>query len=339
MAHKWLINGLTFVSIDANKNFLWKFQLRTATEYKFKVRACSELTKVCGNWSATAVGTTMDGTSSAPLNLQVECHYSNVSHRTTVSAQWEPPLHRNGKITTYHIVLDGLATFRSDKGTPRNETYGPKVKSVDEKLQKAEYESVPLNTNYTIHVSGVTRSKRPGDFASATCQMPKTIPEIGPILWGKVKTETDHWIMKLFLPRISERFGPICGYRIYLVRMPPLVTEANKHLPPADELDISTYEAVHAANNTSGGAYIAEILPYDDYQPEVILGDGHSVRNGFEDDNDLVRNVRNEECKKLLRGYYAQHAKPPKKDEPLDASTDEGKSKSHPGALFSNRHL
>lgn len=306
--------------------FPFEFQLRTATEYKFKVRACSELTKLCGNWSAIAVGTTMDGTSSAPLNLQVECNYSNLSGRTTVSAQWEPPLNRNGKITTYHIVLDGLATFRSEKGTLRNETYGPKVKSVDEKLQKAEYENVPLNTNYTIHVSGVTRSKRPGDFASAICKMPKTTPEIGPILWGKVKTETDHWIMKLFLPRISERLGPICGYRIYLVRMPPLITEANKHLPPVDELAISTYEAVHASNNTNGGAYIAEILPYDDYQPEVILGDGHSIRNGFEDDNDLVRNVQNHECKKLLRGYYARHVKSTKKDDALDAVSDEGKN-------------
>lgn len=268
----------------------------------------------------------MDGTSSAPLNIQVECHYSNISGRTTVSAQWEPPLHRNGKITTYHIVLDGLATFRSEKGNLRNETYGPKVKSVDEKLQKAEYENVPLNTNYTIHVSGVTRSKRPGDFASASCQMPKTTPDIGPILWGKVKTETNHWIMKLFLPRISERFGPICGYRIYLIRLPPVVLDkGHKHMPPIEELPISTYEFVHASNNTNGGAYIAEIVPYDDYQPEVILGDGHTMRNGFADENDLLRNVQNDECRKLLRGYYAEQVKASKKDDFPEGSAEGGK--------------
>lgn len=258
----------------------------------------------------------MDGTSSAPLNLLVDCHYSNISGRTSVMAQWDPPLHRNGKITTYHIVLEGLATFRSDKGAPRNETYGPKVKSVDEKLQKAEYENVPLNTNYTIHVSGVTRSKRPGDFATASCGMPRTTPDIGPTLWGKVKTESDHWIMKLFLPRISERYGPICGYRIYLVRMPPTATAGAKDLPAVDELQIGTYDSVHSTNNTRGGAYIAEILPYDDYQQEVILGDGHSIRNG--DDSDLVRDVKNEECRRLLRGYYDENAKPKKKEEVLD---------------------
>lgn len=288
-----------------------------ATEYKFKVRACNELTKMCGNWSEPAVGTTSDGTSSAPLNLHVECHYSNISGRTSVVAQWDPPLHRNGKITTYHIVLDGLSTFRSD-GTQRNVTYGPKVKSVDEKLQKAEYENVPLNTNYTIHVSGVTRSKRPGDFATAACGMPRTTPEIGAMIWGKVKTETDHWIMKLFLPRVTERFGPICGYRIYLVRMPPTATGGSKDLPHVDELQISTYDAVHAANNTHGGAYIAEILPYDDYQQEVILGDGHSIRNGGADDSDLVRDVKNEGCRKLLRGYYDDNVKPKKADDLFD---------------------
>jgi len=35
--------------------------LDPATTYKFKIAACSEYTKQCGNWSAEVNGTTLDG--------------------------------------------------------------------------------------------------------------------------------------------------------------------------------------------------------------------------------------------------------------------------------------
>lgn len=35
--------------------------LAPATTYKFKIAACSEYTKQCGNWSAEVNGTTLDG--------------------------------------------------------------------------------------------------------------------------------------------------------------------------------------------------------------------------------------------------------------------------------------
>lgn len=47
-----------------SRNLPYMFDnLRTATDYKFKVRSCSELTKLCGNWSDEVTGTTMDGLS------------------------------------------------------------------------------------------------------------------------------------------------------------------------------------------------------------------------------------------------------------------------------------
>lgn len=286
-----------------SRNLPYMFDnLSTATEYKFKVRSCSELTKLCGNWSDEVTGTTMDGTSSEPLNLRIACMYYNISGRTTVSASWDPPARPNGNITTYHIVLDGLSTFRSEKGSLKNETYGPKAKSIDEKLQKADYENVPPNTNYTVRVSGVTRSKRPGEPATATCTMPPTVPEIiGRILWGKVETETGNWVFKLFLPQISERNGPICGYRIYLVR----IGKQYKHLPRPENLEIMTYHEAHAANNTRGGAYIAEILSNDNYRSEIFLGDEQRVRTN----ESMINREPNESCRKLLNGFYLKPAR------------------------------
>lgn len=304
-------------------NVLFLYQLKTATEYKFRVRACSELTKLCGNWSSVVTGTTMDGTSSAPLNLTIECHYFGMSGFTTISAQWKQPLNPNGKLVTYQVVLNGVATYRTDKHTLRNETYGPKVKSVSEGTYKAEYDNVPLNTNYTLQVAGVTRSKRPGEITSATCTMPRSVPEIGTILWGPIKTDVDNWFIKLYPPRVSERNGPICGYRIYIVRLPQDTNGASKHLPPIDQLNISTYNEVHAANNTNGGAYIAEILSSDSFRTEILLGDGHTIKEST--DASSMATIRNEGCKKLLNGFYVRHIAPVKKNAGTTEKPAEGR--------------
>jgi protein-tyrosine phosphatase len=273
-----VIETVTYQQNSRNLPYMFD-NLKTATEYNFKVRACSELTRKCGNWSEVVNGMTMDGTSSAPINLLVSCSHFNVSRRSQVSVQWQPPLNKNGKLISYHVVLDGSATYRSEYGTIKNETWGPKVKSVNETLHKALYDGVPPNTNYTISVSGITRAKRPGDIASATCRMPPTLPDsIGRFMWGKVKTETGNWVFKLFLPRISERNGPICCYRIYLVRMGANIKN-QQQLPPPEDLEVMTYHEVHSANNTRGGAYLAEVLPSDDFHSKIFLGDGRNINS------------------------------------------------------------
>lgn len=227
--------------------------------------------------------------------MKVSCLYYNISGRTIISASWDPPAKKNGKITSYQIILNGVSTFRSEKGILKNETYGPKVKNVE--FERAEYDNVPPNTNYTLKVSGVTRSKKPGDATSAVCTMPPTVPEtVNGILWGKVETEIGDWVFKLFLSQVSERNGPICGYRIYLVKM----GSDNKHLPAPEDLDIMTYNEAHALNNSQGGAYIAEIFPNDDFQKEVILGDGHRVNIN----ESMINREQNSACRRLLNGYY-----------------------------------
>lgn len=284
-----------------------EFQLKTATEYTFRARACSELTKLCWNWSANVTGTTSDGNATAPTNIQVTCKHNNILGRTVVSAKWDAPLNPNGVITHYHVVLDGIATYKYGTGI-RNETYGPKARSVPDKSKGAEYENVPYNTNYTVHVSAITRSKHRGASANGSCSMPRSIPpnkDVNELFWSNFRAE-DRYMIRLFMPKISERSGPICGYRVYLVRMPQTEGLEIKDLPAAHELEISTYHEVHAANNTKGGAYIAETLSTDIYQNEIFLGDNIRLKDNAK--SAAFANVNNENCRRLLNGYIERRA-------------------------------
>ena len=280
-----------------NFQFDCSFQLKAGTEYIFRVRACNELTKKCGNWSASVTGTTSDGTASVPVNLKVHCKYHNVTDRTIISAQWGPPLQRNGVIVNYNLELNGVASYRSGRNHAlRNDTYGPKSKLVVETQTKAEFENVPFNTNFTIKVSAITRSRKPGAAAIASCSTPRYIPDWKPILWGSARSD-GKYLIKLYMPELTERNGPICGYRIYLVRMPEyLGLDSYNKLPDIKKLNISTYHEVHAEKNDRGGVYIAETLSTDTIHSEVILGDGNGNSDGFS-------GVQNVECRRLLRGF------------------------------------
>lgn len=263
-----------------SRNLPYMFDnLSTATEYSFQVKACSELTRQCGNWSEVVNGTTLDGLSSAPLNLRIKCEHFNISRRNKVELEWDPPSVPNGIIMSYQIELTGHSNYRLGKNY-RNDTWGPKSRTVGATERKTTFEPVPPNTNYTIRVAGVTRSRRPGDFSEIKCTMPPTVPDYtGRLTWGKVKEDVGNWVFKLFLPRASERNGPICCYRIYLIRLgdPNLVNAG------PEDMDVLSYEEVHALNNTRGGAYIAEILTADDFQPEILLGDGKQMETIKED--------------------------------------------------------
>lgn len=262
-----------------SRNLPYMFDnLKTSTEYLFRVRACSYLTKQCGNWSKEVSGTTSDGTSSEPLNLAINCDHFNITGRNTVSVQWDRPAFPNGVIIKYQADLVGVAEFRNEKGELRKDNSGLKSKHVEpttEARQRAIFEGVAANTNYTVFVSAITRSKRPGAQASAVCKMASTVPDtIGKLLWGKLRSEKNDWIFKLYLPRLTERNGPICCYRIYLYRL----AEQTQTLEAPYHLDVQTFHEVHAPNNTKGGAYIAEVLPNFHLQQEVFLGDGENAK-------------------------------------------------------------
>lgn len=300
-----------------SRNLPYMFDnLKVATEYSFQVKACSELTQECGNWSEVVNGVTMDGLSSAPLNLKVKCEHLKINGRNKVEVEFLPPTTPNGVLISYQIVLSGMSTYRSDKKI-RNETWGPKTKTSGPTERRVVFEPVPPNTNYTITVAGVTRSRRPGDTAEIRCTMPPTTPDYsGRLNWGKVKEQaSDNWVFKLFLPRASERNGPICCYRIYMVR---LADQSNGWLPPPDELDVLTFGEVHAANNTKGGAYIAEILTADDFHSEVLLGDGKQMEaSGAGKGEDKPERSNCKSCWQNLQ------RKIPRKVEPTEPANEE----------------
>ncbi|XP_075150619.1 tyrosine-protein phosphatase 69D-like [Haematobia irritans] len=95
-----------------SRNLPYMFDnLKTATEYEFKVRACSDLTKLCGPWSDIVNGTTMDGVSSKPTDLKVVCIHNNVSNINTVDVAWMDPEKPNGKVVSYQIQLEGTSSY------------------------------------------------------------------------------------------------------------------------------------------------------------------------------------------------------------------------------------
>ncbi|KNC20876.1 Tyrosine-protein phosphatase 69D [Lucilia cuprina] len=254
-----------------SRNLPYMFDnLKTATEYEFKVRACCDLTKLCGPWSDIVNGTTMDGIASKPTNLKVLCINNNVSKINTVDIAWMHPEKPNGKVISYQIQLEGVATYKLN-GKTHNETWGPKIRRIDEPNYHTTYDGVVPNTNYTVTVSAITRHRKTGESAIGKCTMPVSVPEsISRIMWTKVRINSEKCVLKAFIPRVSERNGPICCYRLYLIRM----KNNNAELPPPSKLNISNYHEVHGTNNTMGGVYLAEMFSGNNFKSEIFLGDG-----------------------------------------------------------------
>uniref|UniRef100_A0A1B6CKV8 protein-tyrosine-phosphatase n=1 Tax=Clastoptera arizonana TaxID=38151 RepID=A0A1B6CKV8_9HEMI len=249
--------------------------LQCATTYYFKVSACSEYTHQCGNWSEVINGTTMDGVSGPPENVIVTCKYDNSRYSSVVSLSWDPPKKPNGKILHYNVVLEGSAKFKNELGEWDEKSYGPKMKSIDESTHCASFENVPSNTNYSIKISGVTRTRGGGTEAVTQCTMPVTVPDREKLVrfnWGKIE-ERGRWLVKLYMPRVSERNGPICCYRIYIVKLQEHHSVAD--LPPPQESNISSYQEVH--RRKSGGTYLADMFESDALNNDIYLGDGHTL--------------------------------------------------------------
>lgn len=296
--------------------------LKTATEYYFKVRACNEYNNQCGNWSEVVNGTTMDGQSSAPIDVKIQCYHHQLSKRNIITVEWNQPLNPNGIIVQYHLILEGSAYFMAESGRYINKTFGPKTKAVDKSQgTRAIYDSVPANTNFTLSVSAITRSKKPGDRASVHCTMPPAVPESVPkAILGIHMADNFNWIFKLILPRVSERSAKICCYRIYMMRIGKIVKLNNK---TPDSYDVETYEEVHGTNNSNGGVYMVDILPNEDYRQDVLIGSNEHRR--------IEGKHFGEKCKACLQGITRTIPKPAVKEPDVEEKeelviTDESKA-------------
>ncbi|XP_043249228.1 tyrosine-protein phosphatase 69D-like isoform X1 [Colletes gigas] len=247
--------------------------LDPATTYNFSIAACSEYTKECGNWSTEVNGTTLDGVANPPQNLSVNCRFDNISSSSFISITWIHPEKPNGVITRYNIQLTGVAKFKNDMGRLDIDKWGPQNWSVY-KRNSTHFNQIPPNTNYTVRVHGVTRSRTPGKDAVGNCTTPVTIPDRDSLnmrTWRKIENQGKQ-LFKLYLPRITERNGPICCYRVYLVKLAPQKSVTD--LPPPEEIGVYSYHYAHSS--PSGGAYVAETFDSDRLISEIFLGDGES---------------------------------------------------------------
>lgn len=156
------------------------------------------------------------------------------------------------------MTLEGNASYINDQGVVEHTTCVPKVTSVSENTLNARFYNVSANTNYTVRLSAVTRTKRNGDSVEVYCTMPVTVPDkqkLSRFTWKKMEEEKK-WMFKLLMPRISERNGPICCYRIYLVRME--AQQGLGELSSPKDLHIISYQEAH--RTPKGGAYVAEMF-------------------------------------------------------------------------------
>ncbi|XP_050089258.1 tyrosine-protein phosphatase 69D isoform X2 [Anopheles aquasalis] len=263
-------NEITYFSAERFITIFFN-NLEMASDYTFRVRACSELTKLCGNWSVPVNGTTSDGPSSPPRNIKISCTHFNITQRNVVQVRWEVPELPNGKIMTYQATMTGVSHYKSEYGEPKKDTWGPKVMHSNPNTRNVDYDNVPANTNYTVTVAAHTRSRRPGAAVTASCTMPPTTPsQLGRITWAKQRDEEGNWFFKVVLPRFPERNGPICCYKIYLTRL----NGQHKTLPDSPEnVHITSYAEAHASE-TAGGTYLAEVFITPLNTTDVFVGDG-----------------------------------------------------------------
>lgn len=210
---------------------------------------------------------------SPPQNLSVNCRFDNISSSSFISITWAHPDKPNGVITRYNIQLTGSARFKNDMGRLDIDTWGPQIWSVYKK-NSTHFNQTPPNTNYTVRVHGVTRSRTQGKDAVGNCTTPVTVPDRDSLnmrSWRKIENQGKQ-LFKLYLPRITERNGPICCYRVYLIKLAPQKSVTD--LPPPEELGVYSYQYAHSSS--SGGAYVAETFDSDRLISEIFLGDGET---------------------------------------------------------------
>lgn len=105
--------------------------------------------------------------------------------------------------------------------------------------------------------------------------MPVAVPNTPSLnlkTWRKIDSDGLN-LFKISLPRISERNGPICCYRIFMVKLG--YHQTTRELP--DPKDIAVYNYQYAHNSpTGGGAYLAEMFDSDQLVPEIFIGNGEA---------------------------------------------------------------
>uniref|UniRef100_A0A0P5PRA2 protein-tyrosine-phosphatase n=1 Tax=Daphnia magna TaxID=35525 RepID=A0A0P5PRA2_9CRUS len=246
--------------------------LKPATMYLFKVKACHRYTGHCGNFSEPVKDKTIDGKPSPPRNVKMLCDRNG--NRYFVTVTWEAPAHPNGQLIHFSVSLSGVAHYLNELNQHQRDDFGPMTQNVDGTKFTALFDDIPPNTNYSVQVKAETRIQH-GQASHATCQMPPSIPDkenLGGLALTRYQ-RAERWGLRTSLPKISQRKGPICCYSVVVVKM--LEGKLLTSLPEPHLLPLSTYEEVH---RQGAGAYIAELFDYDRLPSDYVsLGDGSRI--------------------------------------------------------------
>lgn len=171
-----------------------------------------------------------------------------------------------------------MAYYLNERRQEQRDDYGPMTQMVAGTRFSAHFDPVPPNTNFTVHVKAETRTQQ-GHSASAHCRMPPSMPDKENLMGmavGRYHKSADLWGLRLNLPRVSERKGPVCCYSVVVVKM--LSGKMISSLPDPHSLPLLTYEEVH---RQGAGAYIAELFDADRVPMDgVALGDGSRIDKG-----------------------------------------------------------
>lgn len=81
------------------------------------------------------------------------------------------------------------------------ETWGPKIRRIDEPNYHTNYDGVVPNTTYTVIVSAITRHRKIGVAAIGKCIMPVTVPEsISRVMWTQLRLTNEKYVLKHLYP-------------------------------------------------------------------------------------------------------------------------------------------
>ncbi|GFR11554.1 tyrosine-protein phosphatase 69D [Trichonephila clavata] len=240
--------------------------------YAFQVQPCSQIG--CGSWSDELDATTSDGMADPPENIEMRCFHDNTQNINYVVVTWDSPKNVRGSVQAYNVTLEGEARYRNASGQVVTDTF-QEFNEV-QKENKVFKSTVRPNTNYTVKICTVNKAGC-GHLSTLTekakCVSPPSVPSSMPEF--KLNAMEGHEKCRqltLKLQKVSERNGFIRCYRVIVIKLAKgetiSILPRNPH-----EVNLTSYEGVHQ-NGAGGGAYLAEAFDNDNFESEVILGDG-----------------------------------------------------------------
>ncbi|CAG0888867.1 unnamed protein product [Darwinula stevensoni] len=258
-------------STSQSLNMAWNPPPKTIQDF---VKACNAYTDECGPWSKPANESTLDGPASPPMKVRVNCQSDQ--HGSYLHISWDPPTQSNGQMfkAEYKVFVEEKSVFLNELGV-WEEAKDTNVLSAHNR-SSLTIQGIP-NTNYTIQVCAMSRNGQCGTKSRVTkvseCYMGPNLPKQLPrFTWRKLKSSEENQIFKVLLVRASERYGPICCYRVVIVRYGEDLQ--GRELPYPQEISVSTYQEAHNHRGQHLTGYIAEMFDSNRFQDEVIVGDG-----------------------------------------------------------------